>query len=74
MPFVPLPLPFTVESARLTLALDLSFVRPRVDAPSLRLKGGGSRWTGSTCEKNTPRDPGPLATLRKLDIAIGDLT
>ena len=32
-------LPFAVDSARLSLALDVAFVRPRTDAPRLTVKG-----------------------------------
>jgi hypothetical protein len=39
VPFVPMRLPFTLDSARLTLALDFAFARPQVDAPSLKIKG-----------------------------------
>ena len=62
VPFVPLPLPFSVESARLTLALDLSFVRPRVDAPSLRLKGRIA-LDGLDVREKHAAGPRPLATL-----------
>ena len=39
LPFVPMRLPFAVESARLSLALDVGFVRPRAGAPKLTIKG-----------------------------------
>ena len=39
VPFVPVRLPFSVDSARLSLALDLTFVRPRADAPKATIKG-----------------------------------
>ena len=39
LPFVPMRLPFAVESARLSLALDVGFVRPRDGAPRLTVKG-----------------------------------
>jgi uncharacterized protein involved in outer membrane biogenesis len=69
--FVPLPLPFLVESARLTLALDLSFVRPRVDAPTLRLKGRVV-LDGLDLREKRAAGPIPLARLDKLEISIAD--
>src|SRR5450432_1713175 len=71
VPFVPLALPFAVESARLTLALDLSFVRPRIDAPSLRLKGRVA-LDGLEVRERHKAGPTPLASLGKLEIDIGD--
>jgi len=68
--FVP-PLPFSVESARLSLALDLSFVRPRVDAPSLRFKGRVA-LQGLDVREKSSAGPKPLATLRTLEVVLGD--
>jgi hypothetical protein len=69
--FVPLRLPFSVESARLTLALDLSFLRPRVDAPSVRLRGRVA-LDGLDVREKRAAGPRPLASFTKLEIAIGD--
>jgi len=72
VPFVPLVLPFVVESARLTLALDLSFVRPRIDAPSLRLKGRVALDGLDVREKRPAGSLVSLVSLTKLDLELGD--
>ena len=71
LPFVPVSLPFSVVSARLTLALDLSFVRPRAAAPSLRLKGRVALDALEVRERHKVGSA-PLASLSKLEVDIGD--
>jgi hypothetical protein len=71
VPFVPMRLPFTVESAHLTLALDLSFVRPRVDAPTLRLKGRVA-LNGLDVREKRATGTTPFASLDKLEITLKD--
>jgi hypothetical protein len=71
VPFVPLALPFSVDSAKLSLALDLAFVRPRVDAPRLSVKGDVALDALAVRQKRGA-ELVPLATLDKLAIAIGE--
>jgi hypothetical protein len=71
LPFVPLALPFAVESARLSLALDLGFVRPRVDAPRLTVKGRIALDALDVREKRRS-GPAPLLKLGLLEILIGE--
>jgi hypothetical protein len=71
VPFVPLALPFSVDSAKLSLALDLAFVRPRADAPRLSVKGDVSLDALAVRQKRGG-ELVPLATLNKLAIAIGE--
>ncbi|HEX2659181.1 MAG TPA: DUF748 domain-containing protein, partial [Polyangia bacterium] len=73
VPFVPLDLPFTVDSARLTVALDLAFVRPRVDAPSLSVKGRVALADLTMREKRgSGAAPTPLVKLGQLELGIAD--
>ncbi|HEX4405415.1 MAG TPA: DUF748 domain-containing protein, partial [Polyangia bacterium] len=71
LPFVPLKLPFAVESARLSLALDVGFSRGADDAPKLTLKGTIGLDDLDVKEKHKT-GPRPLLALKKLDIAIGE--
>ncbi|HSZ80800.1 MAG TPA: DUF748 domain-containing protein, partial [Polyangia bacterium] len=70
LPFVPLKLPFAVESARLSLALDVGFARGADDAPKLTLEGTVGLDDLDVKEKHKT-GPRPLLALKKLDIAIG---
>ncbi len=70
LPFVPLKLPFAVESARLSLALDVGFSRGADDAPKLTLKGTVGLDDLDVKEKHKT-GPRPLLALKKLDVAIG---
>jgi hypothetical protein len=71
VPFVPARLPFSIESARLSLALDVAFVRARADAPRLTVKGDIALAKLDAREK---RKTGlaPLAALEKLEVRIGE--
>ena len=71
LPFVPVALPFSIESARLSLALDLGFVRPRADAPRLTIKGRVALDALEVREKRKS-GPAPLLKLDKLEIGIGE--
>ena len=71
VPFVPMALPFSVESALLRVALDVSFVRPNVDAPSLSLRGTLGVHDVDVREKR-PGGLAPLVHLGKFEVAIGD--
>jgi hypothetical protein len=73
LPFVPLALPFSVGSAELTLALDLSFVRARADAPSLKVRGRLALEKLDVREKRKAAPALlPLLSLEKLEIAVGE--
>lgn len=73
VPFVPMDLPFAVDSARLTVALDLAFVRPRVDAPTLSLKGRVALSDLDVREKRGPKAATlPLLKLGQLELVIAD--
>jgi hypothetical protein len=65
--YVPVPLRFDVTSALLDLALDVSFVRPRSDAPSLTVKGRVALEKIALREKNAA----PLASLELFEVLIG---
>ncbi|HEX3694942.1 MAG TPA: DUF748 domain-containing protein [Polyangia bacterium] len=67
LPYVPVPLRFDVASALLDLALDVSFVRSRADAPSLTVKGRVALEKLALREKSSA----PLASLDQLEILIG---
>jgi Domain of Unknown Function (DUF748) len=71
VPFVPMRLPFSVESALLTLALDIGFVRPRADAPTLTVKGRVALEKLDLREKRKA-GPLPLAALDKLEVVIDE--
>jgi hypothetical protein len=71
VPFVPVRLPFWLQSARLTVALELAFVRPRADAPSLKVKGRVA-LEGLDVREKRGAEGIPLATLDTLDVRIGD--
>jgi uncharacterized protein involved in outer membrane biogenesis len=67
VPYSPLKLPIDVTSALLDIGLDLSFVRPRVDAPSLTVKGKVA------LKKLTVRhqSAAPLLGLERLEVVLG---
>ena len=67
LPYVPVPLRFDVASALLDLALDVSFVRPREDAPSLTVKGRVALEKVALLEKSRA----PLASLERLEVLVG---
>jgi uncharacterized protein involved in outer membrane biogenesis len=69
--YAPLPLPVTVSSALLTVALDVSFVRPRDEAPRLSLKGKVALRNVSLREREA--GAGPLVDLRDLDVTVVDV-
>ncbi|MEA2698814.1 MAG: hypothetical protein QOI66_3085 [Myxococcales bacterium] len=64
--YVPVPLRFDVTSALLDLALDVSFVRPRSDAPSLTVKGRVALEKVALREKNAAL----LASLDLFEVLI----
>ncbi|MFL5899134.1 MAG: DUF748 domain-containing protein, partial [Solirubrobacterales bacterium] len=71
--FVPLALPFTVDSARLTVALDVAFLRPKMDTPSLSVKGRVGLRDLTLREKRGPgTEPLPLLKLGRFEVAIGE--
>jgi Domain of Unknown Function (DUF748) len=72
VPFVPLTLPFTVDSARFTLAVDVSFARPRGDAPTLKAKGRVALEKLDLREKQAGGPSTPLLALSTLEIAIAE--
>ncbi len=67
LPYVPVPLGFTVASALLDLNLDVSFVRPTTDAPRLTVKGRVALEKIALLEKNAA----PLVALEELELLIG---
>ncbi len=69
--FVPMRLPFWLQSGRLTVALELSFVRPRADAPSLKVKGRVA-LEGLDVREKRGAERIPLAALDTLDVRIGE--
>jgi uncharacterized protein involved in outer membrane biogenesis len=71
LPFVPLRLPFTVRSARLSLALDVGFARAGDDAPRLTVKGNVG-LEALDVEEKLRAERRPLLVLNELDIAIAD--
>ena len=71
LPFVPLRLPFAVESARLSLALDVGFVRPRDGAPKLTLKGDVA-LDGLDVKEKHATGKAPLCTLERFAVRIGE--
>jgi hypothetical protein len=71
LPFVPLRLPFAVESARLSLALDVGFVRPRDGASKLTVKGDVALDKLDVKEKHKAGTR-PLCTLERFAVKIGD--
>ncbi len=68
LPYVPVPLRFDVTSALLDVALDVSFVRSRADAPTLAVKGRVALEKLALREKNAA----PLASLETFEILIGN--
>jgi len=75
LPFVPVRLPFAVESGRLSLALDVGFRRSREGDPKLTVKGtfGLDELAVEEKRKGGKR---PLVALEQLSVSIddGDLT
>ncbi len=71
LPFVPLALPVVIPSASLSLALDVTFVRPSADTPRLTLKGSIDLDKLDVREKRKA-GPSPLVALDKLEIVIGE--
>jgi hypothetical protein len=71
VPFVPVALPITIDSAKLTLALDVAFVRPRTDAPRLTVKGTVALTDLVTHEKRQGV-AAPLVSLDRLAVDIGE--
>ena len=71
LPFLPAALPFSLDSAMLSLALDVAFVRPSADTPRLTVRGQVALTDVSAREK---RKSGltPLASLKRLDIGLGE--
>jgi len=71
LPYVPLPLPVAVSSASLTVAVDVSFVRPRAGvAPRLSLKGKVELADVSL--RDPDREARPLLDLRDLTVVVED--
>jgi hypothetical protein len=71
LPFIPMRLPFTVESARLSLALDVGFVRPREDAPRITVKGDVA-LDGLDVKEKHGTGKAPLCTLERFAVRIGE--
>jgi hypothetical protein len=71
LPFVPMRLPFAVESARLSLALDVGFVRPHEGAPRLTVKGDVALAKLDVKEKDKA-GLRPLCALERFAVKIGD--
>ena len=71
LPFVPLRLPFAVQSARLSLALDVGFTRPHDGAPKLTVKGDVALEKLDVKEKHKT-GPRPLCALERFAVKIGD--
>ena len=71
LPFVPLRLPFAVESGHLSLALDVGFVRPRAGAPKLTVKGDLSLDKLAVEEKRKAARL-PLVALGRFAVKIAD--
>jgi len=71
LPFVPMRLPFAVESARLSLALDVGFVRPREGAPKLTMKGDIALEKLDVKEKHKS-GARPLCSLERFAVKIGE--
>ena len=73
LPYAPVPLPLdvTVSSARLTVALDVWFVRPRAAAPKLLLRGQVALDDVSLRERDV--EARPLLELRHLGVSLSDV-
>lgn len=71
LPFVPMRLPFAVESARLSLALDVGFARPHEGAPRLTVKGDVALEKVDVKEKHKA-GLRPLCALERFAVKIGD--
>ena len=71
VPFVPVRLPVALESARLSLALDVAFVRPRADAPKLTVKGDVALEALDVREKRAGGTR-PLCALERLAVTLGE--
>ncbi|HVZ72653.1 MAG TPA: DUF748 domain-containing protein [Polyangia bacterium] len=71
VPFVPLRLPFAVRSAKLSLALDVAFVRTADDAPKLTVKGDVA-LDALDVEHKREHGTAPLLELEKLAITLGE--
>jgi len=70
LPYVPVSLPVAVSSARLTVALDVAFVRPRAGAPRISLSGKVELAGVSVREPGL--GAGPLIDLRDLAVVVRD--
>jgi len=71
LPFVPLRLPFTLESGRLSLALDVGFARPHDGVPKLTVKGDVALEKLDVKEKNKSGTRA-LCGLERFAVKIGD--
>jgi hypothetical protein len=71
VPFVPMRLPVALQSARLSLALDVAFVRPRADAPKLTVKGDVALEGLDVREKHAGGTR-PLCALERLAVTLGE--
>ncbi len=75
LPFVPVRLPFVVQSGHLSLALDVGFVRPRAGAPKLTVKGSVALDKLAVEERRKNRgetEQLPLVALERFALAIDD--
>jgi Domain of Unknown Function (DUF748) len=71
VPFVPLVLPFAVDGAKLSLALDVAFARPASGAPRLTVKGNVA-LDGLDVRQKHESGLRPMLHLEKLAVEIGE--
>jgi len=71
LPFLPAALPLSIDSALLSLALDLSFVQPNGLPPRLTVKGQFALTDVSARQKG-PSGLTPLAALKRLEVRVGE--
>ncbi|HVR62481.1 MAG TPA: DUF748 domain-containing protein, partial [Polyangia bacterium] len=71
VPFVPMRLPFALRSAELSLALDVTFVRPADEAPKVTVKGDVA-LEKIDVEQKQGKGTRPLLALERLAITLGE--
>jgi hypothetical protein len=67
LPYLPVRLPAAVSSALLSVALEVSFLRPRDQVPSLSVKGNLA--LGNVAVREGQEDARPLVGLRRLAVS-----